>query len=182
MTAEADSRCSENSTFCLWTCMFICPTCCFFITTCIMSWFCATQCKWYKMLISGSLCKQAFSYYLTKCIWCLPARVKLWTLLKHFSLIMCIFKYYDLDSYCFCTLFFQLNIADNCTFTHFVNFVFFCNLDSFWNLYIFNWVSINNFFDVTRTEDKGVFSNPTVLFAELYFFNSLLQICQLYVD
>ena len=120
-----------------------------------MSRFCATQCEQYipKISISGSLCKQGrlCSNSLTKCICCLSARVKLWTLLKHFSLIKCIFKYYDLDFYCFCTLSCQFNIGDICTFTHFVGFVFLCNLDfCFWNPFIFNWVSIYDFFDVTE--------------------------------
>lgn len=48
-----------------------------------------------KITIWHSLCKQNLcSTSLSKCIWCLPARVKLWTLLKHsFSQITCIFLY-----------------------------------------------------------------------------------------
>lgn len=140
----------------------------------IISRFFVTQFKQYVPLfsISGSLCKHSLSgNSLTECIWCLPARVKLWTLLKHFfSLITCIFfNIMDyLDFYCFCTLFCQFNIGDICSFIHFVAFVFLLNLD-----FCFCFLSFHSqlgfhlrFLRCDRsTEDKGVFSNPTVLFA-----------------
>lgn len=156
----------------------------FLIQHCKDSRFCATQCEQYTISPTGSLCKQSLCRSsLTKCIWCLPARVKLWTLLKHFSSITCIFKYYDLDLIVFVQFPVDLTLE---TF-ELLLILWVCFLVQSGLLFLESFHLQLGFHQRClrcdrSTEDKGVFSNPTVLFAELYSFNSLLQFCSLHVD
>lgn len=103
--------------------------------------------------MSGSLCKQSHlcSRSLAQCIWCLPAGVKLWTLLKHVFLTECIFKYYLAPPPLFVVV--KFHIGGNCASTHFTSFVllFLCNLDfCFRKLWSLVGVSMCDFFRVAE--------------------------------
>lgn len=98
-----------------------------------------------------------------------------------FSLITCIFNNMAWNFfYCFYTLFCQFNIGDICTSTHFVGFVFLLNLDfCFWNPFIFNSVSIYDFYDVTEVLRIKECSPIPLSYLLNAIHLPLLQICQL---
>lgn len=117
-----------------------------------------------KFSIGHSLCKQNLcSTSLSKCIWCLPARVKLWTLLKHsFSQITCIFLY----------------IMTKVCVHIFVNLILETIAHLFiWLAFSFWWIWSSVFGKLLRIKECSPI--PLSFFAELCSFNLWLQICQL---
>lgn len=153
----------------------------------IISRFFVTQFKQYVPLfsISGSLCKHSLcGNSLTECIWCLPARVKLWTLLKHFfSLITCIFLILWITWIFTVFLPFSVNLILETFAVLFILLALFsCWIWTFvfvFYPFILNWVSIYDFNDVTevlRTKECSPIP-PSYLLNAIHL--TLLQICQL---
>lgn len=133
-----------------------------------------------QVLCASSLCSNSLTNY----TWWLPARVKLWTLLKHFFyVITCISLKITTDIF---IVFVQLSvnlILETFELLLTLWALFSCSiLTLFLESSHLQLVFHLRFLQCDRsTVDKRVFSNPTVLFAELYSFSSSLKICQLYM-